>query len=558
MLARVRKYLKIGPYGLAAGGAILLALCIRVALLSMGWPATNSDEATMGLMARHIAYNGEHPVFIYGQNYMGSIEAHIGAALFFIFGPSLFSVRLSLALLYTAFLIALYLLTCLLYSKRLALATVILLSMGSVEMVTRQSKAVGGAVETMLFGTLLLLFASWLVFSFQREAIGVQKRRWLLYGCFGLVMGLGMWSHLLVLPFVVASLALLLFFCYREMRLVPTIAVFLLGLLIGFSPSLSFNIRHPAQNSLGALWQLHNSGGTATNLPFTLWDQLRGTVLVSLPVATGSYPQCTVPDTPGVWRAHITPCLLVQGIWGIGFLLLYGIVLLFALLACVKYYKQSRKSTLFNGDHRVMFRTFARLALLLSGGLTLLSYMLSPAPALVPITSTRYLVGLLVLFPALLAPLWAGVAALVRKRFEFGNIAKGAVLLFVYCVYFLAIIGVFQQVPAIQATNQQQQTMVNDLVRIHVTHIYSDYWTCNRVIFQSNERIICSSLNETLHPQDNRYPRYQTIVEHDAHASYVFQIGSTQALTLEQQIRQTGKMYTMVELDGYVVYEPKY
>lgn len=100
--------------------------------------------------------------------------------------------------------------------------------------------------------------------------------------------------------------------------------------------------------------------------------------------------------------------------------------------------------------------------------------------------------------------------------------------------------------------------MVNDLVRIHVTHIYSDYWTCNRVIFQSNERIICSSLNETLHPQDNRYPRYQTIVEHDAHASYVFQIGSTQALTLEQQIRQTGKMYTMVELDGYVVYEPKY
>ena len=556
MLARVRKYLKVGPYGLAAGGAILLALCIRVALLSMGWPATNSDEATMGLMARHIAYNGEHPVFIYGQNYMGSIEAHIGAALFFIFGPSLFSVRLSLALLYTAFLIALYLLTCLLYSKRLALATVILLSMGSVEMLTRQSKAVGGAVETMLFGTLLLLFASWLVFSFQREAIGVQKRRWLLYGCFGLVMGLGMWSHLLVLPFVIASLALLLFFCYRELR-VPTGAAFLLGLLVGFFPSLSFNIRHPAQNSLGALWQLHNSGGTATNLPFTLWDQLRGTVLVSLPVATGSYPQCTVPDTPGVWRAHITPCLLVQGVWGLGFLLVYSLVLVFTLLTCIRYYRQNRKNIPLDTDRRALRSSAARLALLLSGGLTLLSYMLSPAPALVPITSTRYLVGLLVLFPALLAPLWAGVAALVRKRFGPGNIAKGAVLLFVYCVYFLAIIGVFQQVPAIQATNQQQQTMVNDLVRIHVTHIYSDYWTCNRVIFQSNERIICSSLNETLHPQDNRYPPYQTIVEHDAHASYVFQIGSAQARALEQQIRQTGKMYTMVELDGYVVYEPK-
>ena len=58
MLAYSRKYLKIGPYGLTAGCVIFVALCIRVILLLLGWPGINSDEATMGLMARHIAYKG--------------------------------------------------------------------------------------------------------------------------------------------------------------------------------------------------------------------------------------------------------------------------------------------------------------------------------------------------------------------------------------------------------------------------------------------------------------------------------------------------------------------
>ncbi len=217
MVAHGRKYLKIGPYGLMAACMIIVALCIRIVLIYMGWPGTNSDEATMGLMARHIAYNGEHPIFFYGQNYMGSLEAHIGAALFFIFGSSLFSLRLGLVLLYGIFLIAMYLLTSLLYSKRFALALVILLSLGSVELLTRQLKAVGGAEETMLFGSLLMLLSSWLVLSYQKDMPNsTRRRRWFLYGCFGLAMGLGMWSHLLVLPFVVASLVFLIFFCYRN------------------------------------------------------------------------------------------------------------------------------------------------------------------------------------------------------------------------------------------------------------------------------------------------------------------------------------------------------
>ena len=41
-------------------------------------------------LALHIAYRGEHPLFFYGQEYMGPLEAYIGALLFHIFGVSLF------------------------------------------------------------------------------------------------------------------------------------------------------------------------------------------------------------------------------------------------------------------------------------------------------------------------------------------------------------------------------------------------------------------------------------------------------------------------------------
>ncbi len=583
MLARSKKYLKLGPYGLIAGCVIIVAMCIRIILISMGWPATNSDEATMGLMARHIAYNGEHPVFIYGQNYMGSLEAHIGAALFFVFGSSLFSLRLGLVLLYALFLIVMYLLTRLLYSKKLALAIVSLFSIGSVELLTRQLKAVGGAEETMLFGSLLILLSSWLVLSYHKDTLqSTQRRRWFLYGCFGLAMGLGMWSHLLILPFVVSSLAFLIFFCHRELRL-PVIASFMFGLLVGFLPSLIFNIQYPTQNSFGALWQLHSSGGTATSVPFTLWDQIRGTVLISLPVATGANPQCLVPDTPGLWRTHITSCMLVQGVWGVGFLLLYGIVLLLIIRTLVKYsisYRRKMKPS--DEERHAMLYQAARLTLLLSGGLTLLSYLLSPAPALVPLTSTRYLVGLLVMVPVLLAPFWNSVISLFsitwslcrdpliapsrqpatdedainRSLQMFPNIGKGALFLFIYIAYFIGIIGVFQQVPALQVANQQQVKMVDDLIRLHDTRIYSDYWTCNLLIFQSNERIICSVLNEQLQPGENRYVPYQITVEHDPQAVYVFRPGSPQAFALAHHAAKKGLAFEHVAIDNYILYEP--
>jgi len=65
---------------------VLVASTLRIVLIYLRWPGTSSDELTMGLMALHIAYRNEHPIFFYGQGYMGSIQAYLGAVFFHIFG----------------------------------------------------------------------------------------------------------------------------------------------------------------------------------------------------------------------------------------------------------------------------------------------------------------------------------------------------------------------------------------------------------------------------------------------------------------------------------------
>ena len=117
------------------------------------------------IMAMHILYNGEHPIFFYGQNYMGTLEAYLGSAFFYLFGVSVFSLRLGPVLFFALFLVNMYLLTSLLYTKKLALITLIFLTLGSSIMLDTELVALGGYPELLFFGSLSLLLASWLAIS---------------------------------------------------------------------------------------------------------------------------------------------------------------------------------------------------------------------------------------------------------------------------------------------------------------------------------------------------------------------------------------------------------
>lgn len=217
MLLRVKR-IKIGPYGMCAAAIIALAVLLRIVLTLQAWPQTNADEGTMGIMALHIAYRGERPIFFYGQDYMGVLEAYLAAAVFHIFGASVFTLRLVTMLLFALFLTGIYLLASLLYTKKLALVTLALLSLGSVIMLDTELIALGGYPELLLFGTLAFLLASWLAISSgQYWSLRRQLLRFIALGAWGLVVGLGFWSDYALLSLALISLLLLLVFCWRDL-----------------------------------------------------------------------------------------------------------------------------------------------------------------------------------------------------------------------------------------------------------------------------------------------------------------------------------------------------
>src|SRR5437667_7928048 len=103
MLLLTKKRLRRADF--LAFAFIFIATLLRLILIYFHWPVTNSDEGNMGLLALHVAYKGEWPIFFYGLPYMGPIEGYIAAPLFRLFHPSMFFLRLGLVPFFSLFLL---------------------------------------------------------------------------------------------------------------------------------------------------------------------------------------------------------------------------------------------------------------------------------------------------------------------------------------------------------------------------------------------------------------------------------------------------------------------
>ena len=557
------KYLKIGIYELYAFAIIAFAIGIRLVLIAMGWPPTDSDEGTMGIMARHIAYRGEHPYVFYGQNYMGTIEAYIGTVFFHLFGPSLFSLRLSVVLLVTLFLISTYLLASLLYSKKVALVTLAVLSLGSIYTMTRETLATGGSTQTMLFGSLAFLLASWLSFTYRRGAsLRTQVMRLVGYTCWGIVLGLGFWSDMIVLPFFACAVLLLVIFCWRDLLWAWVGAIG--GFVLGAYPILrySLNAASHGDSVLKTLFGLFQ--GSTVQAPHGLHQILhaiKGTVLISVPTATG-YPFCPVMEQSFLSDNTVqTPlCTLGHTLWGVGYIALLVLSVLLTLAVLWRLWRQRRLTMQEVDTRQTLVRSVSQLLLLSSALLAISAYSLSSAPMGWPGYHSRYLIGLLIVTPSVIAPLWNAASnvstmSLSRQwlRVLYMNGSRVA-LAGIALVYLAGTIMLFSEVPATQAANQRQTDLINHLVTSGHPHIYTEYWECNKIAFESNERVICGVLYPDLQPSHNRTPGYWDIVHADPHAAYVFSIGSPQVALLDKKLA-TSK-YERSTMDGYVVWMP--
>ncbi|WP_207916499.1 glycosyltransferase family 39 protein [Micromonospora sp. KC723] len=503
----------------------VVAVGYRLVLTLLTIPAANSDEATFGLAALHIAAGRERPVFLYGQHYMGTVEAYLAAPLVALVGPSWPVLRLPLVALYALFLWLAHRLTRRLYSPWFATFVVGLLALGTERVVRDQLTMVGGRPEVKPAVLAMLLIALGLAghrVAHRRAAMGLA----------GLLAGSALWSDWLVVPYLVVAGLLLLYATRREL-LGWSGALLVAGFVLGAAPMGWDNLRAPpGQDSLSVLRQLGAGGPTPP------WAQrVTGGLLEGVPLAGGLCP--------------VTGCARWQEWFG----LLYPLLLVAAALLALRAYRRSA-----GRPTAVRVGPVAQLALVAGAALTLLAYVRGSLAATEPVTSARYLSVLQISLPAALWPLWAAAVTCRRGTVGVaGRLAGASATAALAALTATALVATGLFLAALDTPRTEQRRSVELAAAVRATglrEVYGDYWTCNRLTFDTAERVVCAVLDGDLTPGQNRYRPYWRRVGRAERPGYVLPVDSPAERRLRRLLGDHADAARLVEVAGYRVYHP--
>ncbi|NUT34832.1 MAG: hypothetical protein HOV79_17385 [Hamadaea sp.] len=454
-----------------------LGVGFRAWLIARDAPLTNSDEATIGLAALHIWRGEDFPVYFYGQHYMGTIEAYLAAPLVGLLGPTTLALRLPTLALFALFLFLMYALSKRLYSPWLGVVTVGLLALGSDRIVKNQLIAGGGYPETSPMVVALLLG----VLTLSRSE---KPRPWVMGGV-GLLTGLIVWNHWLPLPYLAVAAVLLVIFCRGQIA--ARGGLFLAGgLLLGVFPLIWHDLHNTFSKSfLGVFWHLQTTGTDPS-----AGDRLYGGGLIGLPLGTG---MCA--------PSHCAPWQLW---WG-------PVYVALLVIAAVLAYRTPRS------PERAL-----RIGLAVAALLTVVSYVRNSAAAESPIESARYLSCLLISTPVWLDAIRHFV---LSARPAWLRLTAAAPLALGAAMAIFATASLAAHVPEYTERTRDQRTVLAALADRGQTRLYSDYWTCNWIAYQTGEERVCAVLGDDLTEGLNRYHAYWDVVGQAREVTYLAPIG---------------------------------
>ena len=139
--------------------AVAIVLLRSSALVFGQAPQFDSDQAIVGLMAKHLSELRALPIFFYGQNFMLAVEAWLAAPLFWFAGPSVTALKLPLLGVHVAVTILLLRMLEREVGLRpfLALVPTLFFVLAPIGSTTLLLQANGGNVEPFLYILLLWL-----------------------------------------------------------------------------------------------------------------------------------------------------------------------------------------------------------------------------------------------------------------------------------------------------------------------------------------------------------------------------------------------------------------
>jgi hypothetical protein len=572
---------------------LLVAAALRLTLASRGWPYTNSDEATIGLMVDDIIRHGALPLFTYGEHHVGSLDAYLQVPAFLVFGSTNFALHITTTIQMLLFMLVFYCFTRTIYTPLVAGVTLTLLAFGPFQQLFYGLRAGHYAQDMLLLGALLMYLVQ---LRLRRPARAWTK--WMLDLGIGLVAGLSIWSTILLLPFVFAAVLALGVEAYRLRRTLTSLflqaLLVLIGAVIGLLPFLITVVTTRGSIFIEALTASGGTGDTSqpggpVGLLLSFGQQIAATFLFGLPQMLGRgtvCAQCPAWPYPG---SVLAPT-------GIVFVVLISVP--FSLLAVSCWFLAARPlvrqaRTVFAHARRgepvvpqpeniyERARQLGRAMLVIGLGLTVLQYVITRTSYVNAGTSIRYISNIYLCMPLIVDPLckgvlslWCWLSARVRRlarptRPHVSAFLALALLLALFAINITGAVNALQEtsdthdlgVPA----GQRDMQLVSFLETHHATRFYTTWWVCYRLMFASQERLDCYIVNDTdafLPGHFNRVPAYAGEVTATPHPAYVFDLTTAEvdrsvpqhlsSLIASRNPRFRG--YTSAMVGGYIVF----
>lgn len=503
-----------------------LGLVPRLLLLITNKAGIESDEAIIGLMAKHILGGEAFPVFYYGQSYMGSLEAIFAALSFKILGISNLSLKL-VPLSFSIILIGInYYFGFILKGNTCARIAAFFTAIAPSPLIVWSLKARGGFIETVVIGSLCLLFTVKFVLKNDRRFSPSSKNS---IAIIGFLSGLGWWTNNQII-FYFPSIAFGLLIILSRFQLKQTISAVGVGLFyfaLGSSPFWYHNLMiKPRWSTFEVLF-----GKSAGDNKL---EYFQGYLDTALPIILGARK---------FWAE--------QDIFDGATLLTYALYILVFIIG-IRPTKQARNYRILGEAQQSKTPTRMLVIFLIT----------------VPIIFSLSSFGWLSQAPRYLLPLYSAIPLILGIYLTYGlqaNFFKRMVSTFVLfsicllnlCSNYLGGIADEGQ-PMLykgQRVSADQSTLYNWLKEHKYTHIYTNYWIGYRMAFETNEEITFSVFGN---PRTTRIPKYQskgatTIDLFQNFADKVFVLAPSEANELLAWIQNTGYCARIQPVGNYLI-----
>jgi hypothetical protein len=504
----VTRYLREHAFGVGLSLFLLVGLALRLAVIASPLGEIDGDEAVVGLMARHIAFLGERPVFYWGQPYLGSLEAFTAAPLFRIFDSSTVLLKLVPTAYSLGFLAFSAMLARDLFGTGPGLATAAYLAVPPAVWAVWSTKARGGYAEVLFLGEALLLVT--LVFA--REPGRRVAMLW------GLLAGLAFWTHLLAIVYI-APAVLYLVLGRRGRFASGQLGMLLVGLLVGVLPLLVDNFSNGFR-TVAALLQ-------PPDLPIDPPAQLVRFFRVGVPVLLGlGQPTTSQTMFDQDWPLRPAGHLIVA---------LAAVAVL--TLAVLTYLPAVRRLLKCGADHLSAPALLVFVALVVPPVVALSRFGFF-------VSEPRYALPLYSTVPLLAGVLWRAPWPTLRAPIV------GLVMAF----NLWSLLSTDQRLWRPEDTPDSTAATRSELVRYLVPQdrhqMYTDYWIGYPVMFETRETVlayvISGGFNRYVPPADN--------VQRTPNPAWVFEPGTDAEQEFLDQLATVGGQANVEQVSVYRVY----